>query len=430
MQNLQLSNQQQRALSEAMDPSYGVVILTGPAGTGKSTIIKELAERGSVTVCATTGKAALNIEGVTVDKLFGIDREKWRLFNPNYTLSCMGRAKQTILIDEASMIGARMAELIYSTAVKYKKRIILVGDWGQAAPVLDDWAFDSPLFTNAHVIKLTECHRQSAGAYLESLNKVRCDNIDASVHDLFKGVSDAQIPGDDFPGICLFGTNAKTDRFNHQCLQSHLSLSGNWAAKMHTSVDDMRTNEKKDEKPLTENMLNRLIEDSCLGHGENIAIGCKVVCTRNSNMGTYVNGTIGFVEDIFLFDGRSIRQAQEDMRLADDDVPVSVDIRTPDNKIVRVSMKEMPVKNAMGRVEYMVRGLPLRLGYGLTIHKSQGMTVDNTWFDMRSLEHFPVGSRHGLAYVALSRTRTLEGLRIGSWAPETIECNSLVKKWL
>ena len=84
-QHIALSKEQMDALADAMDPSHNVVILTGPAGTGKSTIIRELKSRGNVTVCATTGKAGMNVGGPTLDKIFGFRRDPYQLWSRGYT---------------------------------------------------------------------------------------------------------------------------------------------------------------------------------------------------------------------------------------------------------------------------------------------------------------------------------------------------------
>lgn len=429
-QNIALSNEQLVALGDAMDPSHNVVILTGPAGTGKSTIIRELKSRGNVTVCATTGKAAMNVGGITVDKVFGIRRDPYMLFNRGYTDWSLSKTAGTILVDEASMIGAKMGTLLYDTARSYQKRLILVGDWGQASPVKDDWPFTSPLFSGAHLVRLTECHRQSAGVYLAALNQMRLGHVDSVVEEVFRSVSGKPMPEKDFEGICMFGTNARTDRYNSDCLSAHMSETGRWSVTFMSDVTDARSQEKIVKKPLTGWMVNGMIDDANLAHNEAFSIGAKVVCTRNDMDGLFVNGTMGVIEEIIFRDGMRMSELEAEMSTDHDSPAVGVVLRTFSGEEIRVSVMEIEVKDSADRLEYVVRGLPLKLGYGLTIHKSQGMTVDNAWVDMESITRFPAGSRHGLAYVALSRTKTLEGLQLSSWNPDAIECADVTKAWL
>lgn len=429
-QTIHLSDEQQRAIGQVMDPSLEVAVLTGPAGTGKSTIIRELKSRGNVTVCATTGKAGMNIGGTTLDKVFGLQRDPYKLWKRDYTDWLMSRTANTILIDEASMIGGAMGQLLYDTARSYSKRLILVGDWGQAAPVKDTWGFDTPLFQRAQLVRLTECHRQSAGTYLAALNQLRLGIVDSSVEEVFRTVCGKPLPARDFEGICMFATNRRTECYNYDCLNEHMAETGNWSVKLNADVTDARPQDKQQKKPLTPYMADSMIDDSNLAHNEAFAIGAKIVCTRNHPFDEFMNGTMGTITEVVFNDGRTLSENQMEMDTSHDSAPAMIRIRTFDGEEVSVSRMELEVKDGVDRLEFVVRGFPLKLGYGLTIHKSQGMTVDKAWVDMESIGKFPEGSRHGLAYVALSRTKTLEGLNLSSWHTDAIECAEVVKPWL
>jgi ATP-dependent exoDNAse (exonuclease V) alpha subunit len=416
-----------------MDRSHEVVILTGPAGTGKSTIIRELKDRGNVTVCATTRKAAMNIDGTTLDKVFGLNRNPYRLWKREWTDYLMRKANATILIDEGSMIGSSMGSLLYDTARSYKKRLIIVGDWGQTAPILDGWAFESPLFRNARLVRLTECHRQGAGAYLSALNKLRQGEVDESVINTFRSVSGKPMPPKDFAGICLFATKNRAESYNEVCLAEHRAETGVWATYVDATVTDIREQKKRDSKPLSDRDVASIIKDSNLAHRNMLAIGAKVVCTRNSDSESeseYINGTMGIIDNILFQDGKTLFQVQEEGNESHDSPISAIFIDTFDGRCVKMKRISVGVKNGADQVEYLVHGFPIQLGYALTTHKGQGMTVDNAWVDMDSITHFPAGSRHGLAYVALSRTKTLGGLQLGSWNPDAIECAEVVKPWL
>lgn len=431
---MNLTQEQQAAVADIMDPSYPVVFLTGQAGSGKSTIIRAVMNMGGVTVCATTGKAAMNIGGVTVDKLFGIDRAQWKIFSRGYTEYMMNRTDTVILIDEASMIGEKMSNLLYKVAGDYNKKLVLVGDWGQAAPVQDKWPFQSTLFQDIHKVKLTECHRQAQGAYLNALNKVRVGEIDGSVDAVFSSVIQPKTPDKSFPGICMFGTNASSDRYNNKCFQEHLQETGHWGTKFIANVTDVRKPDKQAERPLKPSDVSRMIEDSSMLHEEMLSIGCKVVCTRNAksgmmSIGPYQNGTMGEIVDVIYNDGRSLSSCEKDF---DDQegTPNQVIIRAFNGRQFQMSRETLEVCDPLGNPQYLVEGFPLKMGYGITIHKAQGMTVDRAWACLSSLSYFPNGSRHGLAYVALSRTRTLDGLAIDSWSKDVVECHDIVRPWL
>lgn len=152
-----------------------VMVLTGKAGSGKTSIVKWLTASmpDSVVLCATTGAAALQAGGVTLDRLFGIKRQPWD-FITSLTTGNMRKCPDGIIIDEASMIGERMAGLISFILKCYgEKNVILVGDWAQARPVKDAWPFRSELFRAAEFVRLTGCHRQTDAEYLDALNCVR-----------------------------------------------------------------------------------------------------------------------------------------------------------------------------------------------------------------------------------------------------------------
>jgi len=78
-----------------------------------------------------------------------------------------------------------------------------------------------------------------------------------------------------------------------------------------------------------------------------------------------------------------------------------------------------------GEPFYSVDGLPVRLAYAITVHKGQGCTLDKAYFAMNSL--WP---EHGLAYVGLSRTRSIEGLLLEAWRPDLVKCDKSILKYL
>lgn len=410
---VQLDPEQTWAAETVMDPRVPVCVLTGAAGTGKSTIIKHLVKSGRVTVCATTGKAALNVEGCTVDTLFNFSRDTWTFRDHKRLEKNMAGCANTILIDEASMIGAQMARLINDAATLFNKRIILVGDWGQARPVKDMWPMYSALFANAQLIKLTKCHRQNEGPYLAALNRLRVGQMTPEDHALFETRVVAEQPPRDFPGFCMFATNKATDAYNKKCLAEHCAEHNVDHFTFETEFEDTRSDYLKSNYPLDEKRIAKIIDDGSFAHDEDFAVGCKVVITRNID-DVVVNGDVGKLVDI---DTKTFSIAVEVQRRGY-------------SFVVRLDKGTQEVVDAAGAAQARLHGYPIRLGYGVTIHKSQGMTVDSAWVDMASICHHPVGGRHGLAYVALSRTRTLEGLMISKWTPEALEVDNDVRAWL
>lgn len=429
-QGVQLSQEQQNAVSEIGICGKTVRVLTGQAGAGKSTIINHLRDSGMWTVCATTGKAAMHVRGVTVDSLFCINREKWNIWSEDYLAHIMTNIPDNIIIDEASMVGERMGDLISQIAEEYHKKLLLVGDWAQASPVKDGLILDSDLLADYHFIKLMENHRQGEAEMVEVLNKLRLGEVDEQVTALMKGRECANPPDDD---TCLrmYATNRKTDAYNNMRLWQHVARQKCGHFRLFAKFEDKRDQAKQQKQPRNNRFIERAIESSPYSHGEALAIGCRVLVTLNSRSGDgipYVNGDTGVLVGGTTTDGRSLEKAiaqQEDgdRQFSVQSLVVSLD--RLDGQTVVVNRGEHESKDPVGRwPNYSVSGLPVRLGYACTIHKAQGMTVPKAWVDMESLGKFPdKESIHGLAYVALSRTRTLDGLLIGGWAPEFVYCN-------
>jgi len=429
-----LSQEQKDAIELIVSTEKPVVILTGQAGSGKSTIINALKARGSWKVSATTGKAAMHVGGSTVDMLFCFSRRDWTIWSYSYLEKIMTDIPDDIIIDEASMIGKHMGNRIIKTAREYRKKLLLVGDWAQASPVKDDLILDSEILDDYEFIKLTENHRQGEGVFMEVLNKVREGTVDDQVDEVFQERT-CQVPPDDDRYIRMYATNAKTDAYNNARLWRHVSDTGTGHFVIYAFFEDRRPKKKREASPREERFRQKVLEAAPFGHGEPLAVGCRVLLTVNSKPGgAYVNGDTGTLTGALAEDGRDLESciaehAENGRPYRISELRVLLD-RT--NKDVRVIMMERDVEDPMGRyVQHRVSGFPVRLGYACTVHKAQGMTVGKAWFDMSSLGKFPDNaSRHGLAYVALSRARTLEGLLIKDWDPSLVYCNDQIKPLL
>jgi len=410
---VELAPEQKWAAGEVMNEDVPVSVLTGAAGTGKSTIIRYLRDEHMVKVCATTGKAAMNIDGCTLDSLFHFSRDTWRFRSQEGLDKRMAACPKTILIDESSMIGMQMAALVAEAAEMYRKKIILVGDWGQARPVKDTWPMRSRLFANAQLIKLQQCHRQKDGEYLNALNRARVGQLTAEDSALFASRTQHEPPDRDFPGFCMFATNKTTDAYNAKCLDEHCVAHNVKKARFDTQFEDLRSDYLKAQYDLDEKRIAKLIDDCPFAHNEYFAVGCKVVITQNM--------------DDLLFNGDVGRISELDPLTR----TVVIDVQRQGYEFsFRMCQQQIESVDALGNVTARFKGFPIRLGYGVTIHKAQGMTVDRAWVDMASICYFPPGTRHGLAYVALSRTRTLEGLTLSGWNTEAVEVDDEIRPWL
>jgi ATP-dependent exoDNAse (exonuclease V) alpha subunit len=433
---IKLSPEQQQAVLATMNSPKPVRVITGRAGAGKSLIIKYLRKRYGLKVCATTGKAAVNIGGTTVHGLFAYDSDKSRCFSSGYRDFNMSKSSRDIVLDEASMCGEKMAVYLGDCLSMYNKRLILVGDWAQASPVKDTWMFGTSFWQDALFTRLNECHRQNDRVFVDALDQARGGRMDPSTQDLFR--SRVNPFPQDTPGMVrMYATNKLTAEWNARKLREHVQATGNQVFQLDSTFIDERDPQKQKESPRNEAFAESAIEDSRMAHQSLFAVGAQVIISKNAKgeydegaddiYQEYVNGDTGVIEDILNVVGESLDRTKN---WVSDQVTFVVVRRHRDGKCIRLPRRSADTKDALDRVTHRVLGFPLLLGWAMSIHKSQGMTVDNAWLDMNSILSFPRNGRHGLGYVGLSRTRTLEGLSLSAFVPDAVVCDDEVRPWL
>jgi ATP-dependent exoDNAse (exonuclease V) alpha subunit len=423
MSEITLCDEQLDAVKRICESKHRSIILTGKAGSGKSEVIKHLTAKypGKFRLTSTTGKSALLIGGTTLDKLFCFSRSNWKVFSESLLERNMRECPNYVIIDEASAIGARMASLISSIAARYDKQLILVGDWAQSSPVKDSWPVGTSLFDpeKTTLCRLLRCHRQHDLEYLNALNKVREGITDDSVHRVFQSryCEGESITDKD---TVLFAVNKLADEYNQYQLKEHAENSDEKLIRFTAAVLDSRSAASKASYPKTQEELERLIDESGCAHNEDLIVGVRVVITRNSPSKftqSWVNGDTGTISCI-----------STDESGDPSTVVITLD-RTGDT--VTIPKQDIESRNGAGNVDFIIRGFTVKLGYGLTVHKSQGMTTHKVFVDVGSFYSMPKSSLHGLMYVALSRTRTLEGLNlIGNWDPALVYSDPTVATML
>ena len=422
------------------DPGKAIII-TGAAGTGKSTVIEHLMENYSCNyeMCATTGKAALNIGARTIDSFFCFSRHNWSLRDYDFLKKIMRDSAKKIIIDESSMIGEEMGNLLLEIAIEFGLTLFLFGDWAQASPVKDGPSHKSELFDGIKVISLTESHRQQHGGYLDALNKIRFGEVTPEVEKVFK----ACVGTDDPNALRMFATNRAADSCNQKKLMDHSNNSSVPTINLCTQYKDVRRNKKFQLKDVD---INRSLSRCSLAHNEPIAIGCRVVITCNAKFDfrtkttEYVNGDTGVLTNIVFRENKSKNIYNytdlkvSELEAKDFENKYSVlrlhILLDRTNEIISVSEHEQNELDSLNREKLNFKGFPVRLGYAATIHKTQGMTLNSVVMDMKSIRAMPLESRHGLAYIGLSRTRTIEGLHLDSWDPGVVYCSEDIKPFL
>jgi hypothetical protein len=396
------------------------VFLTGEAGTGKSTLTAALVARHAATkglyVCGSTGIAAFNLSdrlgrdlpaGVEVPKVttlhrwagVGLGPEKdmpnevffreW--FESRLTRAKMGalqRAKNArcLIIDEVSMIPGRLLDYLdwhlrrvrgVQDAPFGGVQVVMCGDFLQLPPVAKDgnydWAFASPAWEGADLVPcvLRQIHRQAAGPFTRLLNACRRGKINGEAAALLAGRV-ARFPSSDL--VRMMTHNVQVDKWNEfQLSRIDAPEVVYWMGfNEHTAEWDQKT------------LCNNILAPRRLA----LKVGAKVMVVANlTGPGGEMlacNGTLGRVLEC------------EENR---------VWIRTDDGSEVGVA-KNLWTLNPLEDESPGAFQIPLRPAYAMTIHKSQGLSLDAAVIDARAARE------PGQTYVALSRLRSLEGLHL------------------
>ena len=407
------------------------LFLTGRAGTGKSTLIRhflETTERSAITV-APTGIAALNVDGYTIHRLFsfplGVNQELVR--GAGYYPGRFARALaalDTLIIDEASMVRADLFDALTAALERFGPRpgtpfggvqLVLVGDLYQLPPVVTDAEaafveerYGTPFFFSARsfdretfpVVELGTVFRQQGDDRLvDLLNAVR---EGALLEDARQELNRRTDPDFDPPLEEFWLTLATTNRIvgarNRQQLERLPDPAQTFTARITGDTDGF-------EHP-TEDTLR-------------LAVGAQVMLLTNDPLDRWVNGTLG----------RIIALTED---TADADGPV-VTVQLRNGRTVTVPPHTWDITRPSvegGALVHEVVGtftqLPMKLAWAITIHKSQGQTLDRVVVDLTGGTF-----ANGQLYVALSRCTSLEGLVLKrDVLPRDLKSDTRVRRFL
>jgi ATP-dependent exoDNAse (exonuclease V) alpha subunit len=381
----------------------GHLFVTGRAGTGKSTLLmglKELLAEEMVTL-APTGLAAVNVGGQTIHSFFAFPPRLIR--SDDIRRSRNGRLMRRLkflVIDEVSMVRSDLMWAIdQSLRVNRGRprepfggvRLALFGDLHQLPPVVNEAEvaghlesqYDGPFFfsiaslregAGTALIELKEVFRQNDATLIDVLNRIR--EGDAGVDDLSilnERVQPIRTLAEGEPYVILTPTNAAAGRINAAYLEA---LPG-----QKIPYKAATTGEFSAAAQPTEDML--LLKPRA-----------KVMLLRNDADRRWVNGTIARIS-----------------RLEADRVWVEIDGEEHEIEQTTWESRRYAYDKAAAKIVETVAGtfrqFPVRLAWALTIHKSQGLTLEKVYVDLGRGTF-----AHGQAYVALSRCRTLDGLAL------------------
>ena len=403
--NQPLSDDQQEAARVAKTGRN--IFITGGAGTGKthalSHIINTVKGRAGVYITASTGIAAVNIGGTTLHYFAGIGlgagtaESLLKKVRNNPPASRRWKQCKILIIDEISMVTSDLFTKLDHIGQKIRRKpipfggiqLIVCGDFLQLPPVVIDaypkavpYCFESSSWKDCNFAThvLTAQHRQANSAFAHILNDIRVGTCPPeAVAALNKRV------GAHAEGKCvrLFATNAAANMVNTSHLQKLEKAEHVFAA-----VDSG--------KPA----LLKMMDKHCRAPSElKLKIGARVILLKNYPRHGLVNGSLGVV--VNFLDGEDTPQVDFDRGGLFTVKPDTWNIETE------------------GTVQASRTQIPLCLAWALTIHKSQGMTIDLLEVNLRG------SFASGQVYVALSRASSLEGLTIGdAFDPSLIHANS------
>lgn len=370
------------------------VFLTGSAGSGKTFLlnefIKHLKKKNvSTGISASTGIAATHINGRTIHSWCGMGIEE--SFNHKVKTSIAKnevkqRIKKTevLIIDEISMLSASRLDLVDTICRLVKKdehpfgglQVVLSGDFFQLPPVArgsEDgrFAFESDIWKemNLKVCYLKEQHRHQDEKFLELLNSLRSRRGLTEAKKALSARLNKKIKSEIKP-TKLYTHNIDVDSHNNLELGRIKTRARIFEMKNHGSSD------------LLKNLKKGCLAPEVL----ELKVGAVVMFVKNNFKELYVNGTVGRV---IAFDDES-------------GYPL---IETFKGDVIEAKREVWPVEDSGGIVA-SISQIPLRLAWAITVHKSQGMSLDCAEIDLsRTFEY-------GMGYVALSRVRSLAGLRL------------------
>jgi ATP-dependent DNA helicase PIF1 len=375
------------------------VFLTGKAGTGKSTFLHYFREHTekSIAVVAPTGIAALNVQGQTIHSFFQLKPAFINIADFRPSRRTVFKELEMLIIDEISMVRADIFEAIdytLKTARKDKRpfggvQVCVIGDLFQLPPVVTpderaiyDQFYRSPFFFSADAyeaadfktIQFNKIHRQNDGAFIRILNAIRAGTCDViELEALNSRVIAKATPATGT--LVLTTTNALAEDINNRKLAM---LRG--GARSYDGVLNGQFGMSGGRLPAPDKLV--------------LKVAAQVMFIKNDSEGRWVNGTIGIIEEL-------------------EEAKVTVRVGDTVHKVEREKWKSIGYELDPTEDKIVEKTLgtytqfPLMLAWAVTIHKSQGKTLERVIIDLGS-GAFAAGQ----LYVALSRCKSFSGIAL------------------
>jgi len=386
------------------------VFLTGEPGSGKSYTIKQyidyLISKGvTPSVTASTGIAATHIGGMTIHSWSGLgikselsiyDLEA--MLEKEYIVKRVTKAK-VLIIDEISMLSANTLDMIERVCsyIRHNEdkpfgglQVIFVGDFFQLPPIIkatertstlemfenSQLAFNARAWTKTApvICYLTEQHRQSDTEFMSVLKNIRENKVDTEVHNILQRRI-LKKDGKDMEKVTkLYSHNIHVDKVNN--------------LELGMISDKVKLFEMT--KVGKDFIVDNLVKNCLSPYMLELKKGAKVMCTKNNPEKGFVNGSVG---EVVKFSSTT-------------SFPIIKFVNEKGyTREVEIEPMEWSIEDG-GRKVATIKQIPLRLAWAMTIHKSQGMSLDEAMMDISNVFEY------GQGYVALSRVRTLKGLHL------------------
>lgn len=397
--------------------------IAGTAGTGKTTLARLRATGyDDAMLCATTGIAAVNLGGTTINSVLRYydtasmqtEYEFGRIGVALKQLAASGYTR--LIVDEVSMMDGLQLDILMLAVDEVNDGLIsqhktplgvtLVGDFAQLPPVKAPFVFQRPGWARfePHTLLLTEPRRQADPDFVRALQAVRRGDMHAAEYfaPFLRPTEDLA-----FDGSNIMATNAEVDRVNTVRM---LKLAG-----PETFFRTVRTGEPSPEWKLIPDLL--VMKPTAL---------VMILANRydpDTKELIYANGDLAhFIEPAVA--GNQDSPAKVRLLRNGEEVAVQRIGRDYGKPTGAKGVKKDRLEKK-GSISYM----PLRVAYATTVHKSQGLSLDNVQVMINSR----FWMNPGMLYVALSRARTPQGLKIIGSLPQLqarIRSNPLITRWL